>query len=180
MFSSARTQRWIATLLSAVLLAGTLSPALQQVCAWSSLFAGSLPAHALAMHPSGANAENAHASSAHGPASMHAPPASHAPMESADSRSGHDSGHDSHDPHPCDGPCADGDCCSMQATPVDAPDVVLTERTPLAPNSVVRGSTSCHFLSPAVERGPPPRHQVDGSSLLLSARLHVWTATYRT
>jgi len=166
-----RSQRWIATLLSAVLLAGTLSPALQQVCAWSNLFAAPTSTHAAAMH----EAKEHPASHGHAAPHGHAPADVPAPMESAHPPSGHDAPHS----HPCDGPCADGECCSMQATPVDAPDVLLTERTTSAPAPVVR-SVSPRLFAPAAERGPPLRHQVDGSSLLLSARLHVWTATYRT
>ena len=82
--------------------------------------------------------------------------------------------------HDCLGPCAGSDCCSMKAATVSQSDGFLAERVQSVTLTAPAGAERFTPLFARADQAPPRPPQPDISPSLLSARLHVWTATYLT
>ena len=170
------TFRWIAATLTAVMLLGPLAPTLEHACVGMSAMSGhgsmaSPPAHVF-MSDASTAAETGPAHHASSPA-HHAAHSAVAPVSTVAQVSSSTS-------HDCPGPCAGSDCCSMKATPVSHSDGFLAERVQSVTLTAPAGAERFTPLFARADRAPPRPPQPDISPSLLSARLHVWMATYLT
>ncbi len=168
------TFRWIAATLTAVMLLGPLVPSLAHACAGMEM-PGEMSGHSSMSHTSTAHTSTAHTSMAD-MSSADMPPdmATHEAraLASAEAASGSS--------HNCNGLCTGSDCCSMQATPVSQGDGFLAERVQSVTLVVPVGPERFTALFARADRAPPRPPQPDISPSLLSARLHVWMATFLT
>jgi len=163
------TYRRIAVLLTAVMLFTPLAPASAHACAGMSA-SGTSGHAALASGDSMADV-------APEPLATHHAHHSHGvdiPSSSSIAAISPTPGHD------CMGPCAGSDCCSMRAAPLSHGDGFIADRVQSVTSAFPMPPESFAFLFPRADRAPPRPPQPKASPSLLSARLHVWTATFLT
>lgn len=177
MNTRSRTFRWIAAALSAVLLISPLAPTLAHACSGMTDVSGSPAAHghaASSQHAPSVEHTSGHEHSAEGHSSEQPPVAVPPALVDGSMMDG------SSGSHHCNGPCAGSDCCSMRAAPVPQSDVVLVDRVQPVTASPTFRPVRARLLYPVADRAPPPPAQPNLFPSLLSARLHVWTATFLT
>jgi len=163
------TYRRIAVLLTAVMLFTPFASAFSHACAGMS-------ASGTSGHATPASTDPV-AEVAPEPLATHHAHHSHGvdtPSSSSIAEIGPTPGHD------CMGPCAGSDCCSMRAAPLSQGDGFIADRVQSVTNAFPMPPESFAFLFPQADRAPPRPPQPATPPSLLSARLHVWTATFLT
>jgi hypothetical protein len=169
MVLSTRLHRYGAALLSAVLLAGTVLPAVQHVCASMH---GMADAPEAMMHGADAPSGDAHGHDAH---VDHSP----APMAVVHDPASHEGDHSGPATHDCIEPCLDGCSCTVQSAPVDVPDLRTPDRGPSEEAALLQPVTD-RTAVPAPVSSERPRLARESFSSPSAVRLHIWTATFLT
>jgi len=165
-----RLHRYCAALLSAVLLAGTVLPAVQHVCASMHAMSGAPEAMMqAAYHASEGEAHQHDADAGHRPA----------PVAAGYSPASHDGGHTVPGGHDCIEPCLDGCSCTVQSAPVDVPDLRTPDRDRSEDVALVQPLTD-RIAAPAPSSSEHPAVARESSPSPSAVRLHIWTATFLT
>jgi hypothetical protein len=154
--------RLLSALLCVTLLAGVVLPAVQHACAMSMMEAEGheMASHSeMAPHHGAMHAPAQEAPSAHTGRDAEATPASEAAFDCLDR-------------------CLDGDCCTLESAPADAPDLRLPLRAE-AGSADLPIRTAERVAVPTPDRRTASPVPLD-SPPLSSVRLHVWTATFLT
>jgi len=170
MIPSTRLHRYCAALLSAVLLAGTVLPAVQHVCA--SMHAMTDAPEAMTQEAHHASSGEAHRQDAH---VGHSP----APMAAVHDPASHEGEHTAPATHDCIEPCLDGCSCTVQSAPVDVPDLRTPDRGPSEEAALLQPVTD-RTAVPAPVSSERPRLARESFSSPSAVRLHIWTATFLT
>lgn len=169
MVLSTRLHRYCAALLSAVLLAGTVLPAVQHVCASMHAMADAPEAmtHGADVPQGDTHGHDAHVG--------HSP----APMAVVHDPGSHDGEHTAPATHDCIEPCLDGCSCTVQSAPVDVPDLRTPDRGPSEEAALLQPVTD-RTAVPAPVSSERPRVERESSPSPSAVRLHIWTATFLT
>jgi len=166
---SSSTFRWIAATLTAVMLLGPVAPAAHACIGMST--------SSMSGHLTAASHDSMTPASSESPEPVHA---HHDGAATHNSEASTASRIESSPSHDCNGPCMGSDCCSMQATPTSQSDGFLAERVSSVSLTVSAVAKRFTPLFPRADRAPPRPTQPDLFPSLLSARLHVWMATFLT
>lgn len=169
MVSSTRLHRYGAALLSAVLLAGTVLPAVQTVCASMH---GMADAPEAMIHGADAPSGDAHGHDAHVDDILSPDATVHDPAS-------HEGDHTGPAKHDCIEPCLDGCSCTVQSAPVDVPDLRTPDRGPSEEPALLQPLTD-RMAVPAPSSAERPRVERESSPSPSAVRLHIWTATFLT